>query len=257
MHRYLFWGIVSLSVVFLLALGTGYALGYRIGPGITLVKVRSLTITHLVPGATVFIDRSSRGTAATSTMTLALVPGHHAVLISAPNTWPFSTIVTIPENKNATLAAFLIPHTPNGTLLEGPAAKTARAAVAHTALPTITHPLVMENGCALVSVNTANQIIAAPTTTPACTPPPFLCLDNSCAPTIVFSPKEKPTAVLPYPGRQDALLVGIGKVIYALSLDPRSPQTFAPLLQGISPRIATDTQGTVVVDQSAAYKLTL
>ncbi|HQU08073.1 MAG: hypothetical protein B7X04_03610 [Parcubacteria group bacterium 21-54-25] len=258
MQRYLFPGVIITSVALVVLLGVGYMMGYRLGPGITLVKTHTLTITDLPVNATVFTDYTSRGTTATSTMTANLIPGTHTLLASATGYWPWSTIVTVPDNKNVVANAFLVPKITNGTLLSGSAAQAARTLVAHQTLPTAAHPLLMADGCALVSVTDINQIVAVPTTTPSCTPPPYLCIGGTCATTVILSPVAQPTAVVPYPGRQDALLIGIDKTIYALSLDPRSPRTFAPILRGIAPRIAVQPDGTVVVvDQSTVYQLTL
>lgn len=260
MLRYIYPGVIIASVVFLILLGVGYFSGYRIGPGITLVKTHTLTITNLPNGATVFTDYATRGTTSTSTMKVSLVPGTHTVLISANDYWPFSTIVTVPENANATVRVFMVPKTVAGTILHGKEASAAKKLVAKQTLPTAKDPLIMGNGCALISVTAMRQIIATPTTTPSCTPPPFLCIDSNgkCATTIIFSPTQKPTDVLPYPGRQDALLISIGKTIYAFSLDPRNQPHGVPVLSGISPRMALTAKGTVVVvDQSTAYQLTL
>ena len=254
----LFLGVILASAVFVLLLGGGYLMGYRVGPGITLVKTHLLTITNLPRGASVFTDYAPRGTSEASTMHITLVPGQHTVLISAKGYWPWDHVVTVPNNTNATVHALMVPKVTSGTLLSGAKAKAARERVAAQTLPSATKPLVLENGCALISLTDTNQIIATPTTTPSCTPPPFLCVGGTCAPTVILSPVKKPTTIVPYPHREDALLIAIGKTVYALSLDPRTPRTFAPVLKGIAPQLTTEQNGTVVVvDKSAAYRLAL
>lgn len=258
MQRYIFWGVIILSTVFISLLGIGYMTGYRLGPGITLVRVHELHITNLPVGANVFTDYASRGFSATTTMNIVLVPGAHDVIVSKKGFWPWRTIATIPEDKDATVRALLIPKIVTGTLLQGTEAKVAGALAKETTRPSVQNPLVLENGCALVSVSDTNKIIATPVTTSTCTPPRFLCVGNTCAPTVIFSPVSKPTSVVSYPGRKDALLVGIGKIVYALSIDPRNPRTFAPILHGIAPRLVVMPSGmVVVVDQSAVYQLAL
>ena len=58
--------------------------------------------------------------------------------------------------------------------------------------------------------------------------------------------------MLPYPGRQDALLVGLNNVLYAIELDPRSPQFFAPVLTATNPVFGLLSDGTLVVKNDSA-----
>ncbi|HFC10888.1 MAG TPA: hypothetical protein ENJ75_01695 [Candidatus Kaiserbacteria bacterium] len=237
----------------------GYNAGYRIGPNISLVKTRSLTITNLPEHSHIFTDYAPRGESIKSTLSIPLVPGTHMVLVTSQNYFPWTTLVTIPDNKNIKVRALLVPKAVSGTLLKGSEAKTALSYIENQTLPTIDKPLTLANGCALVSLSKDKRtIIATPTTTPSCTPPVYLCASGTCAPTIIYSPKIPPTAILAYPKHTDAFLVLVGKNLYALSLDPRSPRTFARVLHGISPKVASEKDGTVVVsDQSSVYTISL
>jgi hypothetical protein len=89
-------------------------------------------------------------------------------------------------------------------------------------------------GCAVVYAS-GNKIIAEATTTPetSCTPPAFLCESGTCAPTFVHVPAETLRSILPFPKRDDALVVAAGGLIYVIELDPREPQFFAPLFKGV------------------------
>lgn len=251
------WLVITLFSLLLISVGTLYAQGYRIGPNISLVKTRTLTITDLPKGASIFVDYAPRGESNGSTMQIALVPGTHTLLVSAQNYSPWAKIVTLPENTNGTVRALMVPKALSGTLLSGAAAKKAREIIAHATLPTKKDPLVLAGGCALVSVS-ANEIIATPVTTATCTPPPYFCVKSSCAQTIILSPKQTLSALVTYPHRHDALVALIGKNIYAFSLDPRAPRTFVSILHGIAPKMGVRADGTVVVaDQSSVYTLSL
>ena len=253
------WLVIVLAIILTVSVGIGYAAGYRIGPNITLVKTRTLTITDLPAGASVFADYAPRGESAGGPFSMAIVPGAHTILVSAPNYSPWASIVQVPEGADATVQALVVPKAVSGTLLSGTPADEARALIKDAVLPTEEHPLVLAHGCALVSLaQDGKTLIAAPTTPPACAPPPYLCVNGSCAKTVVYSAAASPSAIVAYPGRQDALLMQIGQNIFALSLDPRDPRTFVSVLHGIAPHMAARPDGTVVVsDQSSVYTLDL
>lgn len=251
------WFVITLSLLVVISVGTLYAQGYRIGPNISLVKTRTLTITDLPKGASIFVDYTPRGKSNGDTAHIELVPGNHTLLVSAQNYSPWTKIFTMSEDTNSTVRALMVPKALSGTLLSGSAAQKARKIIAKAILPSNKKPLLLAGGCALVSV-LDNKIIATPTTTPTCAPPPYFCVNNSCAKTIILSPSHKILSLVAYPNRGDALIALIGKNIYAFSLDPRAPRTFVSILHGISPRMAIRSDGVVVVeDQSSVYTLSL
>lgn len=251
------WFVITLFSLLVISVGTLYAQGYRIGPNISLVKTRTLTITDLPKGASIFADYTPRGKSNGSIVHIELVPGDHTLIISAPNYSPWTKIVTVPEDTSSTVQALMVPKALSGTLLSGTAAKEARKLVVSATLPSSKKPLVLAGGCALVSVSD-NKIIAAPVTTATCVPPPYFCVNDSCAKTIILSPTHKILALVAYPRHSDALIALIGKDIYAFSLDPRAPRTFVSVLHGIAPKMAIRPDGTVIVtDQSSVYTLSL
>ncbi len=257
-HLKQWWLVISLFSILVISVGSLYAAGYRIGPNISLVKTYTLTITDIPKDSSVFADYAPRGKSIENFMTINLMPGNHTILVSSKNYSPWAGLVTIPSNANATVRALLIPKSISGTLLTGVSAKKARLAISKSKLPTIGKPLSLSGGCALVYVSSSNEIVARPVTTQTCTPPPFLCIDNSCAKTVIFPKTKKLTSLLVFPNRKDALLAIIGQNIFAISLDPRAPRTFVSVLHGIAPKMNTLSDGTVVVsDQSSVYTLSL
>ncbi len=257
-NRLLFNYVIAASVLFLLLLTGMYMSGYRIGPGLVLTKEQQIIITNLPNNAQVFLDYAPRGIAHNHTLTLSLVPGNHTILASAKTYWPWKHFIVVPENKSITVRAFLIPQVPKGIILTSIKKDNAEKKIDATVLPNNTHPLNFINKCISLTVS-RNQIIATPIEkSSSCTPPSYLCIDNTCKPTVVFSSAQKISGVIPYPGRNDAIIISIGKNIYALSIDPRSPRTFAPLLKGIAPKIASGENETLLVrDEKTVYQLTL
>jgi hypothetical protein len=101
-----------------------------------------------------------------------------------------------------------------------------------------------------------NRVVASAATTTGCTPPPFLCIGGTCATTVVFAPVAPLRAVLPYPGRQDALIVSYGNTLAVIELSPLKPQFFAPLIQGIQPAAASfDATHIVVRDGGKTFTI--
>ncbi len=259
MRTKLWWVVTLLLVIFFGLAVIGYINGYRISSNITIVKVQTLTITDIPENSSVFADYALRGKSSGGAFSLSLVPGDHLMLVTAQNHYPWTALITVPDNSNTKVRALVVPKEASGTLLYGKAREDALSLITNEKLPTPSKPLVLANGCALLSITDGTgTIVATPTTTPKCSPPKYLCINNSCATTIVYSQKNTPKAVIAYPNRQDAFLILSGKDLYAVSLDPRNPRTFVHMLHGIAPSIATLPNGNVVVsDQSSVYILNL
>ncbi len=259
MHTKLWWAIIVLSILITSVASIGYVNGYRIGPNITLIKTHTLTITDIPVGAYVFADYAPRGKSSGNTFSIPLVPGTHMILVTAKNYSPWTSLVTVPDDTDTKVQALTVPKDVSGDLLSGDSARKAREIIAKEKLPSLTQPLILDEGCVLISVNTENNdIIATPTTTPECAPPKYFCINGTCATTVIYSPKIAPVSVIAYPKRQDALIMLIGKNLYAISLDPRNPRTLSLILHGIAPHVATLPNGDVVVsDQSSVYTLNL
>jgi len=257
-NRLLFRYTIATSGILLLVLFAGYSAGYRLGAGLVLTREQNVIITNIPNDAKIFSHYALHTGIRNNTISISLIPGNHTILASAKGYWPWKYMVTVPENKSVTVRAFLIPQVPKGKILSGTKRLQAKKKIASVVLPTSTQPLKLTNECLSLSVS-SNQVIATPfPRSSSCTPPPYLCLDNTCSPTIVFSSEKKIARLISYPGRDDAILIEIGNTIYALSIDPRSPRTFAPLLKGISPMIAQGKDGTLLVqDEKTIYQLTL
>ncbi len=257
-NRLLFQYTIAISGIFLLILFAGYSTGYRLGAGLVLTREQNVIITDIPNNAKIFSDYALHTDVRNNTISISLIPGNHTLLVSAKGYWPWKYMVTIPNNKSITVRAFLIPQVPKGEILSGTKRLQAKKEITNIILPTPAHPLKLTPKCLSLAVS-GNQVVATPFLhSSACTPPPYLCLDNTCSPTIIFSSAKKITSLISYPGRDDAILIGIGNTIYALSIDPRSPRTFAPLIRGVSPMITQGKYDTLLVqDEKTIYQLTL
>jgi hypothetical protein len=54
-------------------------------------------------------------------------------------------------------------------------------------------------------------------------------------------------AVVPFPGRKDALIVAAGKTVFAIEIDPREPQFIAPIFKGSLTGLASWSATSIVV----------
>lgn len=229
----MFW----LFLLFILAIIGGYAAGFRPGPGLTIVRVGTLTLAHLPSGTSVYTDQAFRGTTKEAgPFSVSLVPGNHSVIVDAPKQEPWTKTFTITTSETTTLSPIFVPKEADPRKVSAEELPTATSVFARTALPTTYAPLVLD--CANVYV-LDNRLIAEASTASDCTPPDFLCIQGSCEATIIYAPAAPLRSVIPFPGRTDAVLVSVADWIYALALDPRTPQYFAPVLHGVAPTLAT------------------
>ncbi len=226
----------------------GYLAGFRIEPGPSLARVGTITLVDLPKGASVYTDGASRGTASatSSPMQVDLTPGNHMVIVGATGYFPWSKMVTVVSGKDTAVAPIFVRMNVAATPITGSEATSTLAATAATTLPASSTPLSLEKGCVNVYVEN-NQVVASASNAAGCTPPAYLCSNGSCAPTVVFAPRAQLLTVLPYPGHQDALIVGINNILYAIALDPRNPQFFAPILEGSNPPSAALVNDALVV----------
>ena len=240
--------LLALLLVIVIIAGF-YLAGFRVGPG-GVQRVGVLTLSELPADTKVYVDQTLKTTSNGQRVKFELVPGSHSIIVDAPNEYPWSSIVKVASGHETTIDPFLVATKVSVTPLTGDQQKAALAAIASSTLPTEAAPLHLANGCATLYVSSDNQLIEdAASSTPGCTPPAYLCLNGSCAPTIIFAPVAPLTFVAPFPGRQDALLVAFAGSLYALAVDPTNPQFFAPLVRSANPKFGITKDGSLVVQQ--------
>lgn len=254
-----YWFLVGLALIIVIV-GAGYFAGYRVDEaGIT--RVGTLVIHGLPDGAAVYLDKSSRIFAREGTATAALTPGTHSVIVAAAGMQPWNEVFQVAASENVVLPPILVPIKIPATDLSGSDAAAAKALVAAAKLPTKATPLKLADGCALVYAS-GNRVLADGTTTPTCVPPAYLsCAAKSaenptgaCATTIIRGNAEPVRAIVPYPGRDDALVVLAGNIVYVLELDPRDPQFIAPIFRDQVTGIAPYATSSVVVTNGSVYE---
>ncbi len=240
------WWLLITIVVVVTAIVLFFLTGFRIGPGVSIVRVGTLVLEDVPAGASVYVDEAYSRLSAGGSVRIAMLPGSHVVIVSAEGAQPWNELVAIDPDTETIARPIIVPV--KVTVMAVPAEDTAKAAavVSKTKLPTLQAPLTLSGGCALVYVSGKN-IVAEASTTATCTPPPYLCVEEDCGPTAIMTPVEHINAVLPYPGRDDALVISVGQTLFVLELDPRAPQFFAPLLRGTNPRVAPWSENSIVV----------
>jgi len=249
--------ILTIIAVLVLVLVASYVSGYRLGAGFSIIRVGTLVVENVPEGTAVYVDGAARGSGKSLPIEISLLPGNHAVIVDAKNMWPWNEIVEIRSSERTVIQPLLVGTAVAGRLLEADEKKAALAAIAAYELPSDETPLLLSDGCLLVSVS-ENRIIAGPSAREGCVSPEFLCTDGSCESTIAYAPLDTLRAVIPYPNRSDALVIALGNSLYALEIDPRDPRFFAPVLSGTEPRAALgETDAIVVKDSDSVFELSL
>lgn len=272
MRRHVRAILIACVLVIALATTFGYALGYRLAPGPSILKAHALTVTGLPDGTIVYVDSGRSARAANGRVSLLLTGGTHTLIAEADGYWPWNELVPV-KNADVSVSALMarVPAkggAPSLSALAGAQAEAAKTAFASARLPTADAPLLLAGGCAKTYVSD-NRIIADPVFGVAsCAPPAYLCESSlasegvtalsasACSPTVIFAPVDTLRSVVPFPGRDDALLVAIGGAVYALELDPLDPRYFAPVYAGNAPVIAPENgDGVFLRDKGAYYRL--
>ena len=256
------WLILILTV-----LGTvGYLAGYRFDAG-GVTHVGHLIVTDLPEGSSIYIDKSRRVLSSGGRAEADLLPGTHEVIadLTAEND-PWIDVVTIVSGKDTVVVPFVIPVKPEPVTLTGVEAQNALALIrANAALPTKWTPRTIGNGC-VKAYASGTRVIAYAAPAEGCTAPEYLICaaaseenpTGACAETIIYSGKDPITALIQHPGRPDAIIVGSGKTVSVVELDPRAPQYIAPLFRGTFTGIAPlATSSITVTDGSVVAKLSL
>lgn len=250
--------ILVLFVLLIVLFAVGYALGFRPGPGLTFVRAGTLVLSSLPEGATVYADETKRAVGHGKDVRIALIPGNHSIIVDAKGDNPWNDIVNVAPRVDTVVHPLLIPLTVDRNSFEPEERAKADATLAAYKLPTSVTPLVLENGCAAVSVS-QNRIVASVASSTTCTtPPPYLCVGGTCATTVIFSPIATLRSVIPYPGREDAVIVAYGDTLAVLELNPLKPQFFAPLVRGVAPIAAPLDAHTITVhDDNRTFSIPL
>jgi hypothetical protein len=249
------WWSLAVLVVFFASGVSGYVAGYRLTSGPNIKRLVALTVSDIPKGADVYIDSVLQSPSKSNVRIFKVLPGNHSLVGNANTFLPWYTLATVPEHDDS-LRAFFIPSNVSVTILTGAEATKAKKNIEKYTPPDKNNPLILADGCVDVYVS-RTQVIAEASQKSGCIPPPFLCYENACDATIIFSSSERISSVLTYPHRDDALLVSTGRNVYALTLDPREPRVFAPVLQNRAPIVVKNEEGTIVgVDGPTYFSLT-
>ncbi len=249
-------------IVAVFALGSvAYLMGYRLdGNGFS--KVGTVVLRDLPPDTALYLDGTSRIVATAGAASATLAPGVHEIIVDAQGHQPWSERFEVRSGETVSLAPLLFRNEINARELGGDDAQRARTALSTMTLPTKVAPLTVAGGCVRVYAF-GNRILAEGTTTPECVLPSYLeCAPQSaenptgtCATTIVRTDQAPVRAIIPFPGRDDALVAMAGDAVYALELDPREPQQYSLLFRGPATGLTSWSDTSVAISAFATKTL--
>ncbi len=230
-----------------------YLSGWRLGTDPIVYRNGAIVFNTLPPGSTIYIDDARRHTGVTGGADTHVKEGRHTVIIDAPGFQPWNEMVEVTKNTNVVLNPILVPKIPVSNEIPEKDSMLMRALKSN--LPTADSRLDLKDSCVSV-YESFGRLIAAPME--GCTPPAYLCSEDGCAPTVIYAPKDRIRTVTNYRGRSDALLIASGTGVYVLEIDPHSPQFFAPLYQGIAPRVVNLSPLKItIIDQDKTFVISL
>lgn len=242
-----YW-LLILFLVLTIGLCVGYMFGYRLDQG-GITRAGTLEITGVPVGSSLYIDAARVIPVTGPKTSLSLTPGTHSIIVQTQKYLPWNEIFTITQATTTHLVPILLTEKPRGKALAGAEASAALERIRMSTIPTEQAPLIVADGCARVYLSGTHIVSERATTTPCTNPPPYLCNadTDTCAPVIVYSPKGPIRSIIPFPGRQDALVVSAGNLVYVVELDPRAPQYFSTIFKGPTIGVIPGASSTVIV----------
>lgn len=242
LRHWIFFSFVAV-ILFLIAF---YLLGFRVGPGPSIVQVGTVILIDVPERTEIYVDSTRQTVIGGGSGRVSITPGTHTLLASVQGYFPWNELVTIGSGETITIRPFFSPTNISGERLIEEDVASAKKAIAAVALPTKAEPLLMKDGCVAVYV-LQNRVVAE--NIEGCEPLPYLCVEDTCAPTVVFPPADRLRGVTAFPGRDDALLISSGRLVHILELDPRAPRFFAPLYdRGEAPKAIPWTENSILVE---------
>lgn len=229
-----------------------FFLDYRIGPGGVVAKSGTVVLTGVPLGSTLYLDTIRNQTIAREETVLRLFPSAHELVVDVEGYQPWNELVYVGSGEEQRISPLLVPEVLKEKLIEESRIQEASQILSKQTLPTREKHLLVSNECVRVYVS-GNRIVGERTEKEGCGTVPYLCTDEgiaeygACLPTIIFEPQETLTNFIPYPNRDDALIVASGNLVYVIELDPREPRFFAPLARSPKVRIAPWSDTSIII----------
>lgn len=251
-----YW-VVVVVVVLMIAGVVAFASGVRLGPG-GITQAGTLEVRNLPENARVFLDEAKMLGVSQGTAKAMVTPGVHSVIVDVEGMQPWNELVELSSKEVSLLWPLQVPKTVLRERVPEEQLVSARATLRATVVPTPTAPLVLGE---CVSVWVSGGRILAKTD---CEAPSFLVCeaaqlqaDGTCPAAIIFSPSGAVHSVIPFPGRDDALVVAAGSLSYVIELDPRKPQFFAPIAKSAVKLAPLDADTILMEENGTVYRIAL
>lgn len=217
-----------------------FTLGFRITNGLSVVYAPRITITDVPQKAVLFVDNKKTATSGTKhTIVARISPGDHSLVVGAPNYNPWVELISVTQEPQ-TLRAIMTLRSIDGTVL------TKKDPEWKTATKLLAAPYTLPNKNLPLQLGT-NTVIANET---------HVAVIENGKEKVIFTPVEgNISSVLPFPGRDDVVVVVSGPTVYLVEIDTKKPQTINTLLNGLQPHIVTDGKTLYGKDGDTTFRL--
>ncbi|MDP3735538.1 MAG: hypothetical protein Q8R39_03875 [bacterium] len=259
---------IALALGIILGLAALFQSGWRVGRGgLARITRGKACVTAPLAASVLYVDDTQAKTSRANEQKLceSLAEGEHMLLLGAPGTSPwFKKVVIDGTTQTRSYHAFTIAQDfPHVTLDPG----TEKYIVAQNALvtflvPTQAAPLRSADGALAVWYDPTTRELVSEWRGDETALPVGFCEGGACASTItLLSNVTKPPRALAFaPGRDDVLLIAIGKGVYALEITAAPERNFQSIYFGESPRFVrsnTDTATLYIGDGPKIFSITL
>lgn len=216
-----------------------YLLGYRFGPGVSIIRTGSIVVEVPKAGTKVYLDTKKRKTTTQPREEVRfsyLSPEDHLVIAAKDGYYPWTKALKVRESKVSRLRPFLVPSNPSGFIITGedPEYEKILSLTSGNALPSRLTKKTSADG--KMAVWFENGGIRAEWLGAEENIPGEFCSGDTCDREIeAVTLSQNPRNIDFYPGRNDVLIIAGGENIFAVDIDRHGLQNFQPVYKGATP----------------------
>lgn len=246
-------GSVITLAIFLAVFVGFFVSGYRINSNFSIIKPGKIVVLSPLPKTKVLVDGGHYAVTQKTNeiLTQTISSGIHVLSLSKDEFYPWQKAIEVKPNETITLKPFLIKKVyPKTEILEAdPEYEKIKWDIMYATPKDITDKKISANENMSVWVE-GNDIYAEWLKNKEVAPYRF-CDDMPCEMArVVFQGKDEIRSLDFLPKRDDVLIMATQNGIYALEIDNRGMQNFAPIYEGVSPKFIVNKNNEILVEDN-------